>query len=385
MMNLISIEWIRFRRNPLNLWIVGVFVLLMTISAVWSGLTARDFRAKANAPVIVQHAVNQAEMHDAHKATDSSEKASAFSASSNAPPLRLPALGGLALNVSQLDFLSTNIKISTRSRHTDERNGDQLFNPLMHEFGFLDFATLLALLTPLVIIALTYGLVQEDRESGVWRLVCTQTAKPWLLVYTALGVRYGLLLAVMIISSLLTFALDSGATGSAIGQWLIFISLYALVWFGIAGLFLLLPISSGAAAIAMLGTWLVITFAIPAGLGWAANQYAKMPSRMTAIIEIRHFQELNNQQRPALLTQWYTNHPDIKPPAAELPRDIAGLPAALQLDSQIRPLMYQFDAVRKNQFEFMERWSAASPALAVILMADPLAGIDAPRYAEFIQ
>lgn len=385
MMNLISIEWSRFRRNPLNLWIVGVFLLLMTISAVWSGLSARDFRAKSNAPVIVQHAVNQAEMHDAHKATDSSEKASAFSASSNAPPLRLPALGGLALNVSQLDFLSTNIKISTRSRHTDGRNGDQLFNPLMHEFGFLDFATLLALLTPLIIIALTYGLVQEDRESGVWRLVCTQTAQPWRLVFTALGVRYGLLLAVMIISSLLTFALDSGATGSAIGQWLIFISLYALVWFGIAGLFLLLPISSGAAAIAMLGIWLVITFAIPAGLGWAANQYAKMPSRMTAIIEIRHFQELNNQQRPALLTQWYANHPDIKPPAVELPRDIAGLPAALQLDSQIRPLMYQFDAVRKSQFEFMERWSAASPALAVILMADRLAGIDAPRYAEFIQ
>jgi ABC-2 type transport system permease protein len=254
----------------------------------------------------------------------------------------------------------------------------------MHEFGFLDFATLLALLTPLVIIALTYGLVQEDRESGVWRLVCTQTAKPWRLVYTALGVRYGLLLTVMIISSLLTFALDSGATGSAIGQWLLFISLYALVWFGIAGLFLLLPISSGAAAIAMLGTWLVITFAIPAGLGWAANQYAKMPSRMTAIIEIRHFQELNNQQRQEATTQWYANHPDIKLPTAELPRDIAGLPAALKLDSQIRPLMYQFDAVRKSQFEFMERWSAASPALAVILMADRLAGIDAPRYADFI-
>lgn len=385
MMKLISIEWIRFSRNPLNLWIVGLFLLLMTVSAIWSGLAAREFRAKSNAPTIVHQATNQAEIHDAPKHLDSTKKVTAFSASSAAPPLRLPALGGLALSVSQMDFLSTTIKISTHSRHTDGRTSDQLFNPLMHEFGFLDFSTLLALLTPLVIIALTYGLVQEDRESGVWRLVCTQTSKPWLLVFSALWVRYGLVLLVIITASLFTFVLDSGVTVAVIGHWLLFISLYTLVWFGIAGLFLLLPISSGAAAIAMLGTWLVITFAIPAGLSWAANQSAKMPSRMTTIIDIRHFQEQSNQQRQTLLTQWYTDHADIKPPSPELPRDIAGLPAALQLDSKIRPLMYQFDETRKNQFEFMERWSGFSPALAVILMADRLAGIDAPRYANFIQ
>jgi ABC-2 type transport system permease protein len=385
MIKLITIEWIRFSRNTLNLWIVGVFFLLMTISAVWSGLTARDFRSKANAPAVVQQSVNQAEMHDAPKAIAPTDKATAFSASSSAPPLNLPASGGLALSVSQMDFLSTQIKISTRSRHTDGRTSDQLFNPLMHEFGFLDFSTILALLTPLVIIALTYGLVQEDRESGVWRLVCTQTSKPWLLVFAALWVRYGLLLIVIITASLLAFTLDSGATLSAIGQWLLFISLYTLVWLGIAGLFLLLPISSGAAAIAMLGTWLVITFAVPAGLSWAANQTLKMPSRMTAIIDIRHFQEQSNQQSQGLLADWYTTHPDIKQPAQDLPRDITGLPAALQLDSQIRPLMFQFDEVRKKQFEFMERWSSFSPTLAVILMADRLAGIDAPHYADFIQ
>ena len=399
MMNLITIEWTRFSRNALNLWIVGLFLLIMTFSALWSGLAAREFRANITVHPAAQTAkpvemhdsskhtdtANSAEMHDAPKHTDKDEKASAFSASSNALPLDLPALGGLALSVSQMDFLSTRIKASTRSRHTDGRTTDSLFNPLMHEFGFLDFATLLALLTPLVIIALTYGLVQEDRESGVWRLVCTQTSKPWRLVFTALGVRYALLLAVILSSSLLTFMVDSGATGNAVGHWLLFISLYALVWFSIAGLFLLLPISSGAAAIAMLGTWLIITFAVPAGLGWAANQYAKMPSRMTTIIDIRHFQEQTNSQRPAILAQWYVAHPNIKPPAGELAREIANLPAALQLDSQIRPLMSQFEQVRQQQFEFMERWSGFSPALAVILMADRLAGIDAPRYATFIQ
>ncbi|QPK61867.1 DUF3526 domain-containing protein [Methylomonas sp. LL1] len=387
MMKLLSVEWIRFSRNPLNIRIIGLFFLLMTISAVWSGLAAREFRAMAGAPATRQPTTNKAEMHDAAKPPETADNATAFSASFAAQPLRLPALGGLALNVSRMDLLSTAIKISIRSRHTDGRAGDQLFNPLMHELGLLDFATVLALLTPLVIIALTYGLVQEDRESGVWRLVCTQTSRPWRLVHTALSLRYGLLLLIVIMTSLLAFALDPGSSASAIWQWLLIISLYNLVWFSIAGLFMLLPISSGAAAIAMLGTWLVITFAVPAGISWAADRTSHMPSRMSAIIDIRQFQEQTNQQREALLADWYQAHPEVKPaaPLKSLPREINGLPATLQLDSRVRPLMVQFDEARKKQFEFMERWSGLSPALGLILMADRLAGIDAPRYANFIQ
>jgi ABC-2 type transport system permease protein len=387
MIKLLSVEWIRFSRNPLNLWIVGLFLLLMTLSAVWSGLAAREFRAKAAAaPMPQQQSINRAEMHDAPQNADLASKQTSFSASATAPPLQLPALGGLALNVSQTDLLSTTIKISIRSRHTDGRTSDKLFNPLMYELGLLDFATVLALLMPLAIIALTYGLVQEDRESGVWRLVCTQTSQPWRLVFAALGLRYGLLLSVIIIASLIAFAFDPGSSAAATGHWLLLISLYSLVWFSIAGLFLLLPVSSGAAAIAMLGSWLIITFAVPAALGWAANQAVNMPSRMTTIVNIRQFQEQTSQQRQTLLTDWHAAHPEIKTPvpSKNLPREIAGLPAALQLDSRIRPLMYQFDQARKAQFEFMERWSILSPALGLVLMADRLAGIDAPRYADFI-
>ncbi|MDO8846585.1 DUF3526 domain-containing protein [Methylicorpusculum sp.] len=387
MMKLLSVEWTRFRRNPLNIWIISLFLLLLTISAIWSGLAAREFRAKASMPVAQQAATNQAEMHDAPKMSEDAPKSTAYAASSAKEPLRLPALGGLVLNVSQMDLLSPTIKISTSSRHTDGRTSDQLFNPLMHEFGLLDFATVFALLTPLAIIALTYGLVQEDRESGVWRLVCTQTPHPWRLVFTALTLRYGLLLLIGTTASVLAFLLDPESTGIAAGQWLLMLAVYNLVWLSIAGLFTLLQISSGAVAIAMLGTWLLLTFGVPAGIGWAADRSSPMPSRMKAILDIRQFQEQTNQQRESLLTGWFQAHPEIKVngPLKSLPREINGLPATLQLDSRIRPLMVQFDEARKHQFEFMERWSSLSPSLGVILLSDRLAGIDAPRYADFVQ
>jgi ABC-2 type transport system permease protein len=109
-----------------------------------------------------------------------------------------------------------------------------------------------------------------------------------------------------------------------------------------------------------------------------------MPSRLEAIVDIRRAQAQTSKQQAELLSAWYQAHPEtalLKEP----PREIAGLPANLELDSKVRPLMYRFDEVRKEHFEFMERWSALSPGLAAVLAADRLAGVDAPRYAEYIE
>jgi ABC-2 type transport system permease protein len=177
--------------------------------------------------------------------------------------------------------------------------------------------------------------------------------------------------------------LDSGSTLYAATHWLVFVSVFAGVWVTISGLFLLLPVSSCATAVGLLGVWLVTTFAVPAGLSWAANGMQPMPSRLAAIVDIRRVQAQTSKQQAELLSAWFQAHPEVAP-LKEPPREIAGLPANLELDSKVRPLMYRFDEVRKAHFEFMERWSALSPALAAVLTADRLAGIDAPRYAEYI-
>ncbi|MDO9234408.1 MAG: hypothetical protein Q7U28_00045, partial [Aquabacterium sp.] len=141
MIRLLQAEWLRFIRNPVNLWVIAVFFALLTASAVWSGLAASEFRARA-AQAQQQPGSTQvrAEMHDAPgNGRDTAKPAD------NAA-VRLPALGGLALSVRQMDLLGAELRISTRSRYTDGRNSDQLFNPLLRELGLLDFAGIFALL-----------------------------------------------------------------------------------------------------------------------------------------------------------------------------------------------------------------------------------------------
>ena len=210
MMVIVKVEWIRIRRNPLNGAILLIFAVLLGLSAVWSGFRASEIRAAAAAPQIAQAPANAAEMHDVPKADAHDGGDAAYAASNNQAPLQLPLLGGLALNVSQAALVGTSMKVSSRSRHTDGRNSDQIFNPLSYEFGLLDFSSVFALLTPLVVIALSYGLVQEERESGVRRLVCTHTARPWRLVFASLGLRLLLVALIASLSSALAFLLDSG-------------------------------------------------------------------------------------------------------------------------------------------------------------------------------
>lgn len=381
MMNLFQAEWRRFIRNPVNLWVIAVFFALLAASAIWSGVAASEFRARASQP---QHQTSnsqvRAEMHDAL----GSGKGAVTSRLADSTTVRLPALGGLVLSVRQMDLLSSELRISTRSRYTDGRNSDQLFNPLLRELGLLDFAGILALLLPLTVIAVSYGLVQEDRERGVWRLVCAQMPHPSRLVFAALAVRLVMVLMPAALASLLAFMLDSGSTLYAATHWLVFVGVFAGVWIAISGLFLLLPVSSGAAAVGLLGVWLITTFAVPAALSWAADGMQPMPSRLTAIVDIRRIQAQTSKQQAELLSAWYREHPEIAP-IKEPTREVAGLPANLELDSKVRPLMYRFDEVRKAHVEFMERWSALSPALAAMLTADRLAGVDAGRYAEYIQ
>lgn len=381
MSGLLQAEWLRFIRNPVNLWVVAAFFALLAASALWSGLAASEFRDRALQPQQqVGNSQVRAEMHDAPVAGKGGETVK----SADNTSVRLPALGGLALSVRQMDLLGTELRISTRSRYTDGRNSDQLFNPLLRELGLLDFASIIALLLPLTVIALGYGLVQEDRERGVWRLVCAQMPHPARLVFAALAVRFVMVLMPAALASLLAFMLDSGSTLYAATHWLVFVSVFAGVWIAISGLFLLLPVSSGAAAVGLLGVWLLTTFAVPAGLSWAANGMEPMPSRLAAIVDIRRVQAQTSRQQAELLSAWYLAHPEIAP-VKEPPREIAGLPANLELDSKVRPLMYRFDEVRKAHFEFMEQWSALSPGLAAVLTADRLAGIDAPRYAGYIE
>jgi len=378
-MPLARAEWRRFVRQGLNLWVLAVFALLLGSSAVWSGLAAREYRAAA--------AVQQADWEKTRlkarlAATQPRDGTKAMMAAfqfarADAPPAQLPALGGLALGTGTFQLLSPDARVTVESRHTDARKAERLSNPLLADFGLPDFSTVLALLLPLAILGLTYGLVQEEREQGQWRLVAAQCTWPARLFALALGLRGAAIWVVAAAASSIAFALDSGATATAWLVWLATLAAFCAVWLAVAGLFCLLPLSSGSAALGLLACWLLSTFVIPAALAAWADRETPMPSRLATIAAVRHAQQEAEVHMDEHLVDWYAAHPEAKPiERSHHTWPVSFLPRYLEQDLDVRPLMEDFDDVRRA-------W--LSPSLALVMVADQLAGIDAPRYLRHVQ
>lgn len=387
-LHLARAEWHRFVRQRLNLGLLAVFALLLGASAVWSGLAAREHRAAAAAQQAQWEQVRLKARQSAAPPQDATKAAmAAFQfARADAPPAHLPALGGLALGTGAFALLSPDARVTVESRHTDARKAERLSNPLLEDFGLPDFATVLALLLPLALLGLSYGWVQEAREQGQWRLVVAQCARPGRLFAIALGLRGAAVALTAAAASSIAFALDPGATVSAWLCWLAAVAAYSAVWLAAAGLFCLLPLSSAGAALGLLACWLLTTFAIPAALVAWADRDTPMPSRLAAIATVRQAQQEAEVHMNTLVTDWYAAHPGTEPAGrGHHTWPVAFVPRYLEQDLTIRPLMEDFDHVRAQRYRWFARRAWLSPSLTLAMVADRLAGIDAPRYLRHVQ
>lgn len=110
--------------------------------------------------------------------------------------------------IGQRDVHAFNLKVRLLALQGQLYDAE-LGSPLLAVFGNFDLAFVLVVLTPLLVIALTFNTWSAERESGTWELVRAQPIHP----LTVLGLKFGLraLLAwlpPLLLQLVATFALD---------------------------------------------------------------------------------------------------------------------------------------------------------------------------------
>lgn len=388
---LLRAEWRRFFGHRLNLLTAGALVLALSACAVWSGYDARAVRQRLlHEQVLASQAERdarvQATQQEASGTPDGKKAAGdAFQfASRQSPPAILQPLGGLVLSTRSFSRLDTTQHVTLESRRTDARRGEPIVNPLLEQFGLPDFSMVVALLLPLAVIGLCFGLVQEERERGTWRLILAQAVRPSHLLAVALLLRWIVVVAVAAVASLLAFAIDPGATWSACFWWMLLVALYSSAWIGLCGWISASRLTSTAAALAAIGVWLATMFVVPALVSWHLDRQQPMPSRLQEIVHMREAQQSAEVRMEALLAAWYRAHPGQRPAGvAKHDWPVSFLPRYLEQEALIRPRIAALETVRASRFATFERRTLLSPAMALIAAADRLAGNDMPRYAEY--
>lgn len=385
---LLSAEWMRFWRSGANI-LITLFTLLLLCASAWlAGTAAQAQREQAQAKLAGWERQFKAQVSKLPPTAGAESKDAARAAfefgRNAAPPALRPAPGGLVLSARQFALLPTDVRVSTDSRHLDPRKSAPLTNPLLDSFGAADFAVVAALLIPLAIIGLSYGLVPEAREQGIWRVLRSQMRVPLHMLWAGLGIRLAVVFGIGAVASALAFLLDPLASGAALLAWLAALLVYVVLWLAIAALFNLLRLSSAASALGMLSLFIIAHFVLPAGLYAVATRYAPPPQRESTVIEVRTIQQEAEEKMAALLKEWYEDHRGERPATmSEHTWPVSYVPKIIWQDSKIGPLMAAFDTARVRQAELIDPWTWVAPGLALARVGDKLGGADPRQYQRY--
>ncbi|MEO0338446.1 MAG: DUF3526 domain-containing protein [Bacteroidota bacterium] len=190
------------------------------------------------------------------------------------------------LSIGQNDIRQAAQLVNIRNLE-EQKNAYELMNPYFQLLGNLDFSFLLVYLFPLIIIALSFNLWSEEKESGRWPLLSVQSDRPNGIIASKLLLRFVVILAILF--ALLTIAIlylglpfDSSL--------FIFASisvLYICFWFSLSWWVISLGKSSRSNAITLLIAWILLTTIIPATANSAVSYLYPIPEAYETTIDSR--------------------------------------------------------------------------------------------------
>lgn len=297
-----------------------------------------------------------------------------------------------ALSVGQSDLLpySTNIGVySTKDTLVTQSETD---NPVNLLAGRFDLAFVLIYLYPLLILALSYNLLSQERESGTLQMTLAQA--PLALRTFALGKvlsRASIVLAIGLVV-LLTGILLSGAdlTAEGVGVrlllWVAAITAYTFFWFAVAVLVNAGGFSSATNATASIAIWLLLVVVLPALLNIAATSLHPLPSRLELISRLRENDNETNREGKNLLARYLTDHPELAP-GGEAPNldDFTTRYYAQKQETERRALaeVSAYDQQLARQQRVINRYRFLSPAIVMQETLNDIAGTSRTRHERF--
>lgn len=371
---------------------VGVVVTSLTVVfavlASWNGAQfAGQWQAQAEAAT-TSAAEGRTRLLDAIAAGDS-WAAPAFNAES-AIVLPPAPLADIASGRADLDPRATTA-FTFRKQHELFRHYE-IDSPLALAQGRFDLAFVIQTLLPLLVIALGYGVLAEERERGLDRVLAVQQVPPRRLLAGRLLARAALLL-VPLLGVFAWLWLFGGAHAPDPAQrtlrlgWALALAVgYLAFWWTLVAWVGTWRLREGQTLLALLAAWVLLVLALPALAGLVSRELHPPPSRFELIATARAQEIAGIKRGAALLGDYAHDHPELDATAgSNLPAWATNLFLTSRLvDEAVAPVVHRFDDALAAQQATVERWQFATPALMLQRGLMATAGTDERRRGAFI-
>ncbi len=305
-----------------------------------------------------------------------------FSASASPGPL-----ADLSVGVS--DHQPTTAEVS-QWRTVERLFGSYEFqSPALLAEGPFDLAFVVVFVLPLVMIALSFDVLAEDRERGRLSLILSHPVSVRAVVFSRLRVRFGALIVVLALA--LACGLFSGAgepsVGTRLGRFVLWTAL-ALAHFGLWAAVIAWVVSlrrSGEVTLlALVAVWALTCLAGPACLSAATEACYPTPSRLELLSRIRQASSEAYQSRADIVQGMTLDHPELDADQYSLPEFIRTAFIVTQtVDEGVLPLLEEFDQVHAERQRLLSVAQYLSPAVVTQQAFNEVAGTSLARQRRF--
>lgn len=383
------------KTEPMQLALLVAF-LLASLYAVLQGAAYRQ----AQAEMVSSFTAEQTERNTAWR-----DRLVAVETGATAP--EDDRWAGLAMDVSFPATISpgplsdlahgvSDVKPST-SRVSLWRSVDRLFgnyqvqSPIDTAAGAFDLAFVIIFIMPLLMIALSYDVLSEDRELGRLGLLLSQPISVRQLVAARLKVRFGAVAAIVLIASLI--GLLTGSAGDDIatrlpfmGVWLMVATSYFLLWAAAIIWVVSLNLKGETTALLLAGLWILNGLVGPASLSAAAESLHPTPSRLAFLSEAREASAAAYKSQADIMQGMLLDHPDLTAENYSIPEYIrTAFLVTKTVDESVVPVLARFDAVQADRRQLLSALQFASPAVITLQAFNLAAGTNLERHLAYEQ
>lgn len=216
------------------------------------------------------------------------------------------------LSIGQRDINSSVQNLTIRNLE-NQRYDTDIINPTGLLSGNLDLGFVVIYLFPLLIIAFTFNLLSEEKESNTWRLVLVQSGNPLRILlqkFTVVAIAIYAVLFVLLAAAIpiLSLPFNKALAGTAV-----LLALYLLVWFTISFAVASLHKSSSSNAVILSSAWILLTIVLPAGINNYISTRYPVPEALATVVKQREgYHEKWDMDKKSTMDQFYAHYPVFK-------------------------------------------------------------------------
>lgn len=194
-----------------------------------------------------------------------------------------------------------------------QKYDSELNNPSNLLLGNIDFSFVLIYLFPLLIIAFTYNIVSEEKESGTWKIVATQSDNTFFYILKLFYIRILSLIALLSIVLFTAIFFLKIPLDKSLFTFYILSVLYIIFWFSVCFYIVSLQKNSNFNAVILLTIWLFMIIILPATINsYIVNKYP-VPEALELTLKQRNaYHEKWDMDKKVTLEKFYKHYPQFK-------------------------------------------------------------------------